>query len=60
QLGEHLLCKQGVKGSTPFISTVIIFRADPDRKTGQRRNLFSDEHGFMGQRKHLENYHEKE
>ena len=23
QLGEHLLCKQGVKGSNPFISTVI-------------------------------------
>ena len=21
QLGEHLLCKQGVKGSNPFIST---------------------------------------
>ena len=25
QLGEHLLCKQGVKGSNPFISTI---RAD--------------------------------
>ena len=24
QLGEHLPCKQGVKGSNPFISTVII------------------------------------
>ena len=23
QLGEHLPCKQGVKGSNPFISTVI-------------------------------------
>ena len=22
QLGEHLLCKQGVKGSNPFISTI--------------------------------------
>ena len=22
QLGEHLLCKQGVKGSIPFISTI--------------------------------------
>ena len=21
QMGEHLLCKQGVKGSNPFIST---------------------------------------
>ena len=24
QLGEHLPCKQGVKGSNPFISTVMI------------------------------------
>ena len=24
QLGEHLLCKQGVKGSNPFISTQIV------------------------------------
>ena len=24
QLGEHLPCKQGVKGSNPFISTWII------------------------------------
>ena len=23
QLGEHLPCKQGVKGSNPFISTVV-------------------------------------
>ena len=23
QLGEHLLCKQGVKGSNPFISTNV-------------------------------------
>ena len=23
QLGEHLLCKQGVKGSIPFISTIM-------------------------------------
>ncbi len=24
QLGEHLPCKQGVKGSNPFISTVTV------------------------------------
>ena len=23
QLGEHLPCKQGVKGSNPFISTIV-------------------------------------
>ena len=26
QLGEHLPCKQGVKGSNPFISTVMLLR----------------------------------
>ena len=26
QLGEHLPCKQGVKGSNPFISTLIMKR----------------------------------
>ena len=25
QMGEHLLCKQGVKGSNPFISTIRCF-----------------------------------
>ena len=25
-MGEHLPCKQGVKGSNPFISTVPVFR----------------------------------
>ena len=25
QLGEHLLCKQGVNGSIPFISTIFSF-----------------------------------
>ena len=29
QLGEHLPCKQGVKGSIPFIST-IFFDCDGD------------------------------
>ena len=27
QMGEHLPCKQGVKGSNPFISTKIFRRA---------------------------------
>ena len=27
QLGEHLPCKQGVKGSNPFISTKAMKRA---------------------------------
>ena len=32
-MGEHLPCKQGVKGSNPFISTVIMKRAsEPDAK----------------------------
>ena len=25
QLGEHLLCKQGVNGSIPFISTKAVY-----------------------------------
>ena len=33
QLGEHLPCKQGVKGSIPFIST------SPSRKARVRRGL---------------------
>ncbi len=37
QLGEHLLCKQGVNGSIPFIST----RADdlPSRKGSEGKRL---------------------
>ena len=27
QLGEHLPCKQGVKGSIPFISTILLVEA---------------------------------
>ena len=46
QLGEHLPCKQGVKGSNPFISTLALrgtaTRLQTDTKTG---NLFT---GFCG------------
>ena len=34
QLGEHLPCKQGVKGSNPFISTVAMSNAQTN---GQAR-----------------------
>ena len=37
QLGEHLLCKQGVIGSIPFISTSIpkgMGLQDPDKEMG--------------------------
>ena len=40
QLGEHLPCKQGVKGSNPFISTIKVKTLrdgrteKPERKTG--------------------------
>ncbi len=34
QLGEHLLCKQGVIGSNPFISTNFF-------KVGQRKHMLS-------------------
>ncbi len=40
QLGEHLLCKQGVIGSIPFISTNKrkLVKKGPD-KEGQRPNV---------------------
>ena len=28
QLGEHLLCKQGVVGSIPIVSTIVVDKAD--------------------------------
>ena len=28
QLGEHLLCKQGVVGSIPIVSTIVVDEAD--------------------------------
>ena len=33
QLGEHLLCKQGVNGSIPFISTTGL-RIEPKKPMG--------------------------
>ena len=37
QLGEHLPCKQGVKGSNPFISTIAMSYAYSGRQA--RRKL---------------------
>ena len=37
QLGEHLPCKQGVKGSNPFISTIAMSNACSGRQA--RRKL---------------------
>ena len=37
QLGEHLPCKQGVKGSNPFISTTVRTERT-DGKAGAKRN----------------------
>ena len=37
QLGEHLPCKQGVKGSNPFISTIAMSNAYSGRRA--RRKL---------------------
>ena len=30
QLGEHLLCKQGVSGSIPLSSTILVWTGTPD------------------------------
>ena len=37
QLGEHLLCKQGVNGSIPFISTRPDYESNPEKKVVKRR-----------------------
>ena len=37
QLGEHLPCKQGVKGSNPFISTVVPRRTSASLQKGAGR-----------------------
>ena len=34
QLGEHLPCKQGVKGSNPSISMIAVKRGNPRAATG--------------------------
>ena len=41
QLGEHLLCKQGVIGSIPFISTTrLSLDARPALEQGEGRKFF--------------------
>jgi hypothetical protein len=42
QLGEHLLCKQGVAGSSPAISTARFERHPIGRKTGTYRTLITE------------------
>ena len=38
QLGEHLLCKQGVIGSNPFISTIFLC----EREDGEQKAKLSE------------------
>ena len=38
QLGEHLLCKQGVIGSNPFISTIFFLDGEKEAKAFEGRN----------------------
>ena len=38
QLGEHLPCKQGVKGSNPFISTTS--REENGERDGKRNTTY--------------------
>ena len=44
QLGEHLPCKQGVKGSNPFISTKSVV----NREREHDRGAFSED-GLIAQ-----------
>ena len=48
-MGEHLPCKQGVRGSNPLSSTVIEVNILTDNKTGEGRN-----NNFSGM--YLENF----
>ena len=48
QLGEHLPCKQGVKGSNPFISRMIFFGA-VGRLQSQNGNLKAVMDGLIAQ-----------
>ena len=41
QLGEHLPCKQGVKGSNPSISTVAMSIAQADLQTRSKFTCMS-------------------
>ena len=43
QLGEHLPCKQGVKGSNPFISTPwrILFSNTPELRSAVTRLMLT-------------------
>ncbi len=43
QLGEHLLCKQGVSGSIPLISTIEKTRGT-EPENNDRRGLSSENH----------------
>ena len=43
QLGEHLLCKQGVIGSIPFISTTS------DKEEGQVKKTSGNHYGLIAQ-----------
>ena len=57
QLGEHLPCKQGVKGSNPFISTKAIHSSERE----QQNRRFSSAASIMKNRfsqatPYLENY----
>ena len=45
QLGEHLPCKQGVKGSNPFISTKSVV----NRERADDRGAFKAEDGLIAQ-----------
>ena len=51
QVGEHLPCKQGVKGSNPFISTLIVKRVTHCMNTRARRTLaYESARGFIQER----------
>ena len=57
QLGEHLPCKQGVKGSNPFISTKAILSSERERQNRRFSSAASImKNRFSQSTPYLENY----
>ena len=60
QLGEHLPCKQGVKGSNPFISTLIMKRVILRMKTRTRGRLRTKVRADSDERGHSKNVRDEQ
>ena len=53
QLGEHLPCKQGVKGSNPFISTIAMSDNCTGDQSSMQVHLHESESDWTTSAKHV-------